>query len=193
LGSAEYGQIPQSWNARTNEIAFAEGIHPGSGVDQLAFSMHERRTTSLIVNTGMDRHASFSPDGRWIVYAGGPADHERLYIEAYPRRGEPIEVSADGGYGPLWSPDGRTVYYRRPNGMYAAAFRPEAAAAGPPRKLFDGVFAAGDIWNRHVLLAPDGKRFLMMKEAHDEAEMRQVHVIVNWFEDVKRIASAARR
>ncbi len=35
-------------------------------------------------------------------------------------------------------------------------------------------------------ITPDGQRFLMIKESEQEA-LRQINVVLNWFEEMKRL------
>ncbi len=36
-------------------------------------------------------------------------------------------------------------------------------------------------------ISPDGQRFLMIKEAEEEEGESQIHVVLNWFEELKRL------
>jgi hypothetical protein len=58
--------------------------------------------------------------------------------------------------------------------------------AGIPKALFDGNYRAYDV-------ASDGKRFLMLKPVVREQPVApaDLHVIVNWFEELRQKAPAA--
>ena len=51
--------------------------------------------------------------------------------------------------------------------------------AGTPRMLFEKVSSDYDV-------APDGRRFLMLKPAATMPESTELHVILNWFDDLRR-------
>jgi hypothetical protein len=61
--------------------------------------------------------ATFRPvDGRWIAYqsieSGRPEGRYEVYIRPFPGPDPRIRVSgAEGGQSPIWSADGRTLYY----------------------------------------------------------------------------------
>ena len=55
-----------------------------------------------------------------------------------------------------------------------AAFRP-----GTPRMLFEKFTSDYDV-------APDGRRFLMLKPAATITDSGELHVILNWFDDLRR-------
>ncbi len=92
----------------------------------------------LTVDDGLDnRSPVFSPDGRWIAFVrgfgtdkiikekldhGGPTD---LYVVS-PRGGAPINLTADWDLqagAPMWSPDGRYIYFTATIGGSTHLFR----------------------------------------------------------------------
>ena len=58
-------------------------------------------------------------------------------------------------------------------------------SAGRPRVLFEG-----QSMNLPFLVnydvAPDGQRFLILKEGGQDLEATQIHVVLNWFEELKQ-------
>ena len=59
--------------------------------------------------------------------------------------------------------------------------------AGPPKFLFEWPFGAPDGGHRSFFdVSPDGKRFLMIRET-GEAGPEAIHVVLNWFEELKRL------
>jgi hypothetical protein len=47
--------------------------------------------------------------------------------------------------------------------------------------------SAPRIWQRNVVLSRDGKRFLLMKQEKQDGEGRHIHVVENWFEELRRL------
>ncbi len=65
--------------------------------------------------------------------------------------------------------------------------------AGKPRLLFEGEYQAGTPL-RNFDVAPDGRRFLMTRNIErPRAPLTQMIVVLNWFEELKRRAAAARQ
>jgi Tol biopolymer transport system component len=60
--------------------------------------------------TASEYSPKFSPDGRWLAYVVDQLERSEVYVRGYSS-GEPIPVSASGGAGPVWSRDGRTLFY----------------------------------------------------------------------------------
>ena len=58
---------------------------------------------------------------------------------------------------------------------------PEFVAA-PPRELFDGPYGAYDA-------LPDGQTFVMVKERSAGDAPTRINLVLNWFEEVKRLAA----
>ena len=54
--------------------------------------------------------------------------------------------------------------------------------AGTPQVLFEGRYETGPNYD----VAPDAKRFLMIKSAADQSAPRQVQVVTEWFDELKR-------
>ena len=64
--------------------------------------------------------ARFSHDGKWVVYTAGGAANQQVYARPFPSLNGRFQVSPDGGASPLWSPDGKRIFYTRGNELVAA-------------------------------------------------------------------------
>ena len=58
--------------------------------------------------------------------------------------------------------------------------------AGVPRLLFEGPYEQIGLGNTNYDVSADGQRLLMVKAAETGAAASQLHVVVNWFEELKR-------
>jgi eukaryotic-like serine/threonine-protein kinase len=122
----------------------------------------------------------FSPDGKWVSYESDETGRDEIYVAPYPGPGGKSQVSADGGAQPRWNRNGRELFFR--SGAKTMAVDVETGAtfrADAPHMLFEKVSSDYDV-------APDGRRFLMLKPDDRAEEMNQLHVILNWFEDLRR-------
>ncbi len=59
--------------------------------------------------------------------------------------------------------------------------------AGSPRLLFEGSYQSGEIGGAFYDVTPDGQRFVMVQAAEQEAGAGQINVVLNWFEELKRL------
>ena len=62
-----------------------------------------------------------------------------------------------------------------------------------PRPLFERAISASaadsGVWGHIYAVFPDGKRFLFVENAM-KPEVRELRVVLNWFEDLKRLVPA---
>jgi hypothetical protein len=138
--------------------------------------------------------ASVSPNGRFIAYQSYHSGTYHVYVERFPELGDRRQVSTpQGGGGPVWSPDGRELFYKRVSDGAMMAVPVETAAAfthRDPVELFGNKgWPAGPVpggggvrtWD----VAPDG-RFLMVKGDANYLPSRIV-VVQNWTQELQRL------
>jgi Tol biopolymer transport system component len=125
-----------------------------------------------------EAYAAFSPDGRWIAYVSDESGRDEVYIRSFPEPATRIQISTEGGTGPLWSRDGKELFYAFGRQMMSVniSYSPEFTAS-VPRKLFDGPFVWERAANYHI--APDGQRFVMIYRDTPEGATEVVRVITN--------------
>lgn len=100
----------------------------------------------LIVTPASESQAVISPDGRWLAYVSDQTGRFQVYVREFPS-GTSAAVSTDGGEEPMWSRDGRELYFRRGPGVYAVTLSSNSDwTASPPRLIvsqpFDAMFTA---------------------------------------------------
>jgi Tol biopolymer transport system component/predicted Ser/Thr protein kinase len=133
--------------------------------------------------------AQISLDGRWVAYTSDESGKNRVYVRPFPGPGGKTPISIEGGQEPRWSRDGRELLYRDPekNQLMAVDIQTSPAfRAGQPHALF----ALGNVpWD----VAPDGKRFLVVKEPEAAASEAKMQAVVNWFEELRQKAPANKK
>jgi len=137
------------------------------------------------VNTNYsESNATFSPDGRWMTYQSNASGRFELYARSFPDGAQTIQLTTEGGLAPIWSPDGRTIYFRSERSRMMA-MPVEASAStirtSAPRDLFD----ASRFENRYDL-APDGKRFLMMPLMTTGNAVTHIQLVTNFLADLRQ-------
>jgi len=149
----------------------------------------------LLQESYEESRPKISPDGRWIAYMSNESRRNEVYVRSFPdvNKGR-WQVSTNGGNSPLWSPDGRELYYRSGDAVMAVSVRmePGFSTVGTPQVLFRGTYVGGSpVEGTPWDIQPDGKRFLMMKEvapADKPAAQapRKINIVINWFEELKQ-------
>jgi Tol biopolymer transport system component len=165
---------------------------PGSGNgDVFAARFDDPGNLRAVVATAdAENQANLSPNERWLAYNSNRTGRPEVWVKKYPD-GVSMRVSRNGGTEPVWSRDGRELFYRQGDTMMAMAVDTSADSFSfePAQELFttSPYFATSDGEIRTYDVAPDG-RFLMIQwggtsEARPSA---QIVVIENWIEEVKR-------
>jgi eukaryotic-like serine/threonine-protein kinase len=195
LTTSEFNQVPQDWTVDGKTLAFYE-TNPASGYDIKTLSFDRERTVKPLVATPFNEvSARFSPDGRYLAYQSDRSGRPEVYVQPFPGPGEPSQVSTDGGTEPVWAHNGRELFFRQGEKVMAAQvdFAP-AFAASRPRLLFEGRYEVSFLVSgqRFYDVSPDGQRFLMVK-SDTPTTPRQLHLVVNWFEELKRLVPSGRR
>ncbi len=89
----------------------------------------------------------------------------------------------------MWSDDGKELFYRSGDKMMVVPIQREPTfKAGVPKLLFEGAYSDayyGSTSNYDV--ADDGQRFLMVQSNALRGTGDTLHVVLNWFEELKRL------
>jgi len=181
-------QVATSWSSDGQILAF-EDEKPTGGVDISLLPLEGDRTPVPFLDTSFNESGPmFSPDGHWLAYVSNESGSDEVYVQPYPGPGAKRLISTDGGVGPVWSADGRELFYREGFQMVAVAVETQPTfTAGTPQVLFAGVeYPLDGGGHPHYDISADGQHFLM-KSLPQDAGPRSLYVVLNWFEELKRL------
>ena len=85
-----------------------------AGVDDLALlTVEGERTEMLLEAEFSEKEPALSPNGRWLAYLTGEGQGPAVYVRPFPNVDDG-QWNVSVGYGaiPVWSPDGRELFYR---------------------------------------------------------------------------------
>lgn len=188
---------PSSWSQATNSVA---AVRTGERQPEIwTIAMHGAHETAPFLQAEYAvRSPAISPDGHWIAYASWETGIADVYVERFPQGGDKIRVSTtsltepSGGSSPVWSQDGRELFYvrqigRTPNiAVYAVDVdTTDGIRFGPPRELFGGGYIQ-QLPARGFDVTPDGQRFIMLTLADIAPFVTQVHLVLNWDRELER-------
>jgi len=107
----------------------------------------------LTFGEGLQTHATWSPDGRFIAFAWNRDGNFDLFIQALDGS-EPIRLTDHPAHDtqPSWSPDGREIVFRSERDGGGLFLTP--AFGGPVRRIC--------IFGQHPLWSPDGSKILFV-------------------------------
>ncbi len=161
------------------------------------------RTPRAFKKTPFDEaSAKFSPDGKWVAYCSNRTGRSEVYVEPWPGPGMRVQLTSEGGTDPLFSHDGREIFYRNGDKMmvvqvsFAGGFKP-----GPPVLLWVGHYSHGlssscgppGVSSANYDVTADGQRFLMVKDKDEDAGSSSLVVVLHWADELKRLAQEQKK
>jgi hypothetical protein len=120
-------------------------------------------------------------------------------VQPFPPNGSKFQI-ADGGRSPIWSPDGKQLFYLRAQGTGTSQImsvdiqtQPTLVVLKTTPLPIEGII--GETGPRAYDITPDGQSFLVMipkprSEASKPPALDQINVALNWFEELKQRAPA---
>jgi eukaryotic-like serine/threonine-protein kinase len=179
--------LPMSFSPDGQYIAFIR-TDPKTGRDIWILSLKDHKRSLFLGTPATEGAARFSPDGKWIAYVSGESGRPEIYVQPFPGPGGKWQISTDGGIEPAWNRNGRELFYRSGTKMMAVPVTTQPSfSPGKPTMLFEGAYLASTFPLTGITydVTNDGQRFLMVKP--QEASATQINVVVNWFEELKRL------
>lgn len=179
---------PEAWTPDGKVIIFSNRIGIGARGGGIAtFSLTSGEKPKLLIKPPAG-NPSLSPDGRWLAYASNESsDRNNVYVEPYPPTGAKYQISTSGGGSPLWSPDGKQLYYVAQGQIMAVDVQQTQPNFVPGKTTplrIEGVTGGP----RPYDLLPDGKLVVLMPQSQAEsgrAPLDQINITLNWFEELK--------
>jgi eukaryotic-like serine/threonine-protein kinase len=170
------------------QLFYTKVISVGSHweITRVALDQNGSQTT-LLPGPFRRSSAEVSPDGGLIAYRSDDTGAFEIYVQTYPDMNAKIPVSIGGGDSPVWSADGRELFYRAGERVMAVEVtRQPTLRAAPPRELFRGAYVNPAAGGRQYHVGPDG-RFVVLKRVTTDATAAQPRIVldVNWLRALK--------
>jgi Tol biopolymer transport system component len=194
---------PTSFTADGRQLAFSE-LNPAGALiktvrlDASAGQLHASPPVLFLQTSSARPSQAFSPDGRWLAYADAESGSYEVYVRAFPDNRTRLLISNGGGMMPVWSRNGRDLFYRTEDSRIMVAtyaVKADTFVADKPRVWSETRLANTGI-TPNFDLAPDGKHFLVLMPAERpvSAEIQShVTLVTNFFDELRRIAPVTSR
>jgi serine/threonine protein kinase len=136
---------PKPWTtvwdwSRDGRYAVIREIDPVTGPDLWVLPTFGERKPFPYLNTRFaEEQGALAPNGRWMAYTSDESGRGEVYVQAFPKPGDKQQISVDGGQRPVWSRDGRELFYTHTSGRtMSVSIRADTASidVGAPRTLF---------------------------------------------------------
>jgi len=188
---------PTDWTSDGKYLLYSTGVY----VTRLGTNIHvlplDGGASIPLLATGRDEcDARVSPNGQWMTYRSGDADHTEVYVVPFaPERGpipldkstglpeEQWQISVGGGTSPKWRGDGKELYYISDDGdLMAVAVDTDGDrfSVGATTKLFQTAYEAGASYD----VQPDGERFVFTEVTVDVET--PIALVIGWNELLNR-------
>jgi serine/threonine-protein kinase len=191
--------VPLTWSPRGDVLVFATA---GGQSSLQTLSLADKKIEPfghVEASTIVTPTASFSPDGRWLAYslpnASGPTSV--VFVQPFPSTGAKYQISEGPGTGPVWSRDGREMFFVSFSSTQPRLFSarvttsPAFSFTSPTIVEWPGDVGANTIDGRQYDIQPDGQHFIRLVAAGDRPSSGPppnppIQVVLNWFEELKQ-------
>ncbi len=179
-------QIPYDFSPDGQTLLIATQT-PKAALDIYAMSLGPKPALTPFLTTPFDESGpKFSPDGKWVAYQSNASMRNEVYIRRYPPTSEQWQISSGGGESPVWSADGKELFYAAGDTiMRVAVGGGTSLNAGTPAPLFHipGHRAAarlsGSVASPVISgVTPDKQHFLFRLVT--EQGLPSINVVLNW-------------
>jgi serine/threonine-protein kinase len=163
------------------------GLRASGGMNLFILPLAGDHTLKPFFETQFDVYeASLSPDGRWIAYTSNESAIYQVYIRPFPSGGGRWSVSSEECSGAHWAPDGKALYYYTPGRLMSVSIRttPEFSVGKPQIVLANYRQKQVDSGLMFDIF-PDGHSFVVLQSKDDEENLRGIHIILNWFDEIQ--------
>jgi eukaryotic-like serine/threonine-protein kinase len=132
-----------------------------------------------------------SPDSRWMAYQSDETGRTEVFVRPFPDvHAGKKQVSSGGGFAPLWSRDGKELFYlSSANTMMAARVTPgDPLDIGVPEVLFPvrpELLGAEYLYYTPWDVAADGRFIMARLVSGDLNSGGSLVVVENWFTELK--------
>lgn len=196
LTQSENHQYPLSWHPEGRWLAFIEQhedqswdirVLPMEGDEASGWKAGE--PTTFLSTPFEELDPMFSPDGRWIAYMSNESGSVEVYVRPFPGPGGKWQISTAGGTQPVWSRQGKELFYRAQERIMVTSYTVEQGSfrADKPR-VWSQQTLPGLGFNRPYDIHPAGDRFAVINptERGESAERDQIVLVSNFFEELRQ-------
>ena len=184
---------PNGWLPDGKSLLVSAAQSANSGLDVLAVRTGGAGPVEPVVATNANESdPTASPGGRWLAYVSDKSGRVEVYVRSLaPGATEDVPVSLDGGTEPVWSRDGKELFYRgmTETGTKLIAARVDAGASFrvlSRTPLFSDQRFLVSFPHSNYDVTPDGKHFIFVQAY----ELERIVIVQNLGALVRQLAPA---
>jgi len=161
--------------------------------DLVMVTVADGEVVPLLTEDYIERNAALSPNGRWMAYESDESGRFEVYVRPFPDVQQNwFPISNGGGEKPLWSRDGRELFYVDPAGRLVSVPVDTGGTDGPfafgEREVVIEDWAAYEPGadGRGYDISPDGQRFITSIRVSSTPDANTaVYIVTNWFTELR--------
>jgi Tol biopolymer transport system component len=186
---------PASWSPDGKFLAYSQIGPTGKWESGVLPLEGERKPQLLLANNQYDQNFPiFSPDGKYLAYASSESGKYEVYVIPFGHGSGKWLISAGGtnpATNPVWARNGKQLFYREGGNIMGVnvATQPVFSASSPQVIVPAAVTAPLSMGLESYDVSLDGKRFLVHQQSSEAGQSLQINVILNWTEQLRRLAS----
>jgi serine/threonine-protein kinase len=185
--------LPQFFSPSDTELVFWEAASPDTGSDIGMITIGDDAEQVWLLQGPYDElNAELSPDGKWMAYQSDESGESEIYVRPFPNVDDDyVPVSNAGGQWPLWSRDGRELFYVEltdPPRLVSVAIDATDTAFSYGTRTPILEWSYSEPGGRPYDVSPNGERFLVFKQGGEDGSNGRIIVVQNWLEELKRLA-----
>ena len=146
----------------------------------------DKKPFAYLPSSFQEAEAKLSPDGKWLAYRSNESKRLEIYVVSFPTPDAKFQVSTNGGRIPVWSRDGRELYFMSGDSKMMAVKINTAGGkfqASVPQPLFD-VRLGNNSPNFDV--SKDGRFLIPRATGPSEPDNGPMTVVLNWQAGLKK-------
>ena len=148
----------------------------------------DRTPQRVFTTPAGETNGHISPDGKWIAFEATVSSRREIFVAAFPGPGPRQQISNGGGAEPLWSRDGRELFFQSGARLMGVTVTPGPTfSASAPRVTHEGHFLPSINGHTPYTMTKDGARFLRVQQVDPARVITHVSLVLNWFEEVTRL------
>ena len=133
---------------------------------------------------------ALSPDHRWLAYSSNENGPRQIFVRPFPNSSTAKwQISTNGGSEPLFAHSGRELFYKDgENQLVSVAMNAGTTFSSGEHQILFSVLgtAPGDAGHRMYDVAPDDKRFLMIRSLGAADLLVPLIVVDNFFTELRK-------
>ncbi len=144
----------------------------------------DQKPYAYLETTFTEGLSRISPDVHWLAYTSDESGKFEVYVSTFPKGGSKWQISNGGGLNPIWSKDGKQLYYRGADNhlmVVPLTFSGSSVQPGAPRQLF--LFNTVFGWGQYDV-ARDGR--VLVHSLGEEKFAAPISFVENWTATVRK-------